>query len=276
VAQIGRTIARALNLNEDLVEAIAMGHDLGHTPFGHVGEETLGELSTLGFVHSAQSLRIVEMLAKNGEGLNLMWEVRQGIRHHSKPRGDFLRPGRAEDLTLEAQVCRVSDAVAYLNHDIGDAVRAGILTVSELPDEVNKGFGESHAERINSLVTDIVQSSWMATGQTGSDDSSTPEITMSKQGRTLMNVLREFMFERVYMPINRNKESELARDIMDLIYRHLLAHPEEIPEVYFLHEEDVELAAIDYLSGMTDHYAIRMAEDIKPGISHNLFSRALP
>jgi len=125
-------------------------------------------------------------------------------------------------------------------------------------------------------VTDIVQSSWMATGQTGSDDSSTPEITMSKQGRTLMNVLREFMFERVYMPINRNKESELARDIMDLIYRHLLAHPEEIPEVYFLHEEDVELAAIDYLSGMTDHYAIRMAEDIKPGISHNLFSRALP
>ncbi|MEC9309441.1 MAG: deoxyguanosinetriphosphate triphosphohydrolase [Chloroflexota bacterium] len=276
VAQIGRTIARALNLNEDLVEAIAMGHDLGHTPFGHVGEETLDELATSGFVHSGQSLRIVERLAKDGEGLNLMWEVRQGILHHSKPRGDFLRPGRAEDLTLEGQICRVSDAVAYLNHDIGDAIRAEILTVADLPNEVKKGLGESHSERINSLVNDIVESSWPASGQSGPEASDDPEISMSEQGRTLLNMLREFMFERVYMPINRNEESQLARIIMELIFRYLLAHSEEIPEVYFLNEENVELAAIDYLSGMTDHYAIRLAEDIKPGISHNILSRALP
>ena len=127
VSQIARTIVRALNLNEDLVEAISLGHDLGHTPFGHVGEEILDQLAPMGFRHNHQSLRVVEVLEKEGLGLNLTWEVRQGIVSHSKPRGDFLNQGLARHLTLEAQVCRLADAVAYLNHDIGDAIRSGVL-----------------------------------------------------------------------------------------------------------------------------------------------------
>ncbi|MBO54035.1 MAG: deoxyguanosinetriphosphate triphosphohydrolase [Dehalococcoidia bacterium] len=274
VTQIGRTIARALNLNEDLIEAIALGHDLGHTPFGHVGEEALDELSDTGFLHSAQSLRIVERLAKNGEGLNLTWEVREGVLNHSKPRGDFLRPDRKEDITLEAQICRASDAIAYLNHDIGDAIRAGILSVDDLPDEVNTRFGKSHASRINSLVCDIVDASWGATGE--ASDQVDAEIIMSADGRRLMNVLREFMFENVYMPINRNAESTLAREIMNLLYGHLVENPEQIPNIYFLNEESVDQAVVDYLSGMTDYYAITLAESIRPGISEGLSSRIIP
>ena len=274
VAQIGRTIARALNLNEDLIEAIALGHDLGHTPFGHVGEEMLEKLSKTGFVHSAQSLRIVEMLAKNGEGLNLTWEVREGVLNHSKPRGDFLRPGREEDITLEAQICRASDAIAYLNHDIGDAIRAGILSVDDLPEEVNTRFGKSHASRINSLVCDIVDASWGATGEdNGQVDA---EIVMSDDGRRLMNLLREFMFDNVYMPINGNAESTLAREIMEMLHGYLTENPDQIPDIYFLHEESVGQAVIDYLSGMTDYYAISLAESIKPGISKGLSFRIVP
>ena len=160
VAQIARTIARALNLNEDLVEAMALGHDLGHTPFGHVGEETLDQLSESGFTHSAQSLRIVELLEKDGEGLNLTWEVRQGILCHSKPRGDFLAAETDEQLTLEGQVLRLADSVAYLNHDIADAFRAGILKAADLPEEVDRVLGDSHSQRINALVSDTVYASW--------------------------------------------------------------------------------------------------------------------
>ena len=143
VTQIARTIARALNLNEDLTEAIAMGHDLGHTPFGHVGEYAMDELHPGGFRHSRQSLRIVEQLEKDGNGLNLMWEVRQGILNHSKPRGDFLGERSVERLSLEGQICRISDAVAYLNHDLADSFRAGILTPDMLPSEVSGGPGRN-------------------------------------------------------------------------------------------------------------------------------------
>ena len=132
MAQIARTITRALNLNEDLAEAIGLGHDLGHTPFGHIGEDELDKLHPKGFRHSRQSLRIVDQLEKDGEGLNLTWEVRQGIVSHSKPRGDFLNSGLTEGLTLEGQVCRISDAVAYLNHDLADAFRAGVLDENDL------------------------------------------------------------------------------------------------------------------------------------------------
>ncbi len=142
VAQIARTISRALNLNEDLTEAIALGHDLGHTPFGHLGEEVLDQLSPQGFRHSQQSLRIVDILEKDGQGLNLTWEVRQGILHHSKPRGDFLADGAMpEGLTLEAQVCRLADALAYLNHDIDDALRAGVIQEEDLPVQVVEHLG---------------------------------------------------------------------------------------------------------------------------------------
>jgi dGTPase len=275
VAQTGRTIARALNLNEDLVEAIALGHDLGHTPFGHIGEETLDQLSQDGFAHSLQSLRIVEQLEQEGQGLNLTWEVRQGIVSHSKPRGDFLAPELVDFLTLEGQICRLADAVAYLNHDIADAIRAGILTVADLPREVSQALGTTHSQRINALVTDIVTASWAASGadEGAPVAGSAPTITMSPEAREVMNLLREFMFQRVYLPLIDSEESKLAQEIVRLLYHHFVDHPEEVPPVYFSHEETPQQAAIDYLAGMTDHYAIRLAERLQPGISRGVFAR---
>ena len=273
VAQIGRTIARALNLNEDLVEAMALGHDLGHTPFGHVGEETLDHLSESGFAHSVQSLRIVERLEKEGQGLNLTWEVRQGIVSHSKPRGDFLSDELTVELTLEAQICRIADTVAYLNHDIADAIRSGILAVSDLPQEANQSLGTSHSQRINTLVTDIVQASWVASGAGGWQGGKAPTITMSPQVREVMNLLREFMFHQVYQAAGRGEEAEVASAVVRLLYQHFLDHPDEIPPVYFCHEETPQQATIDYLAGMTDHYAIRLGERLRPGISRGIFTR---
>ena len=273
VAQIGRTIARALNLNEDLVEAVALGHDLGHTPFGHVGEETLDRLCDGGFAHSQQSLRIVDFLEKEGQGLNLTWEVRQGILHHSKPRGDFLGADQTESLTLEGQICRLSDAVAYLNHDIADAVRAGRLTVAALPAEVNQALGVTHSQRINALVTDVVESSWSASGSEEPLAGDPPAITMSEDIRKVMNQLREFMFQQVYLPLGRSEESTVAQEIVARLYRRFVRHPEEVPWVYFRHEATIQQAAVDYLAGMTDHYAIRLAERLEPGISRGVFAR---
>ena len=273
VAQIGRTIARALNLNEDLVEAMALGHDLGHTPFGHVGEETLDQLSESGFAHSAQSLRLVETLEKDGQGLNLTWAVRQGIVSHSKPEGDFLAADVTDSLTLEAQICRIADAVAYLNHDIADATRAGILTVADLPQEVNQALGTQHSQRINTLITDIVQASWAASGTGGRSGDQPPAITMSPQMRQVMNLLRGFMFQEVYQPASRGQEAGVARDIVRLLFHHFLDAPSQVPSVYFCHGESAERAAIDYLAGMTDHYAIRLAERLQPGISREVFTR---
>jgi dGTPase len=277
VAQVGRTIARALNLNEDLVEAMALGHDLGHTPFGHAGEEALDQLCDDGFAHSAQSLRLVEQLEKDGQGLNLTWEVRQGIAFHSKPQGDFLDPDRVDALTLEAQICRVSDAVAYLNHDIADAVRAGILTVADLPEESRRVLGEAPSQIIDTLVTELVRDSWVASGQgeppPGTGPITRPVISLSPPVRQAMNQLRDFMFQKVYLPISRSEETELAREMVRVLYRRLVTHPDEVPPVYFLHEETPERAAIDYLAGMTDHYAIRLAEQLRPGISRGIFDR---
>ncbi len=284
VAQIGRTIARALNLNEDLTEAMAHGHDLGHTPFGHVGEDTLDQISSAGFTHSAQSLRIVESLEKDGQGLNLTWEVRQGIASHSKARGDFLAAEMVdvsgESLTLEAQILRLADSVAYLNHDIADALRSGILRESDLPQEVNRILGRSHAQRINALVTDAVYASWPASGASQATDGEpeetgtpavTPTISLSPETRDAMMQLREFMFERVYLPLGRSVEAEAAREVVRVLFLYFLSNPEEVPPPYFGPDTTPEQAAIDYLSGMTDHYAIRMAERIKPGVSRNLF-----
>ncbi|HLF03753.1 MAG TPA: deoxyguanosinetriphosphate triphosphohydrolase family protein [Dehalococcoidia bacterium] len=304
VAQIGRTIARALNLNEDLVEAMCLGHDLGHTPFGHVGEETLDHLAPEGFAHARQSLRIVDRLEKDGQGLNLTWEVRQGIVSHSKPQGDFLSPRsthglaagpveavpgilaggktsppgqgnpRGEAISLEAQICRVADAVAYLNHDIADALRAGILQSSDLPDPVNRALGTTHSQRINALVTDIVQASWPASGEAGGPGlGEAPVITMSDPVREAMNLLREFMFQQVYLPLGRSQESATAQEVVTLLYHHLLDGPEQIPTVYFCHGESPQQAAVDYLAGMTDHYAIRLAERLRPGISRGAFAQ---
>ena len=273
VTQIARTIARALNLNEDLVEAMSLGHDLGHTPFGHLGEETLDQLSPAGFTHSAQSLRIVEQLERDGRGLNLTWEVRQGIVAHSKPRGDFLEAEAVESLTLEAQVLRLADVVAYLNHDIADAFRSDLLVESDLPVEVNETLGTSHSQRINTLVGDVVDSSWAVTGEVKSATAAPPRITMSTRVRRAMVLLREFMFQRLYLPLGTGEEAEAARGIVRLLYRHFVAEPEEVPPPYFGPGVSPQQAAVDYLAGMTDHYAIRLAEGLQPGISRGVFAR---
>ena len=272
VSQIGRTVARALNLNEDLVEAMALGHDLGHTPFGHVGEKTLDELADSGFAHSVQSLRIVEKLEKDGLGLNLTWEVRQGIVAHSKPRGDFLAVDLSESLTLEAQICRIADAVAYLNHDIGDALRAGIVKLEDFPEEVSRTLGVRHSERINTLVSDVVQSSWSASGDARKSGSPFPTISMSPQVREAMNVLREFMFQEVYTAVSRTNEAAVARDIVQLLFKYFVSHPQDVPPISMLPYEDPQRRAIDYVAGMTDHYAIRLAERLQPGISRGVFA----
>ena len=272
VTQIARTIALALNLNEDLVEAMALGHDLGHTPFGHLGEQALDELFTRGFTHSSQSLRVVDWLEKQGQGLNLTQEVRQGIVSHSKPRGDFLSKSGLKALTLEAQVCRMADAVAYLNHDISDVIRAGLLFEDDLPSEVRRVLGTQHSQRIDTMVWDVVEFSWASTGESNLIKGVLPIITMGPRVRQAMNMLREYMFERVYLPMGQKEEGRAAREIVGLLYHHLCANPKHIPEVYFNHKARVERAAVDYIAGMTDNFAIQMVESIQPGVSGQVFA----
>ena len=275
VSQIARTITRALNLNEDLSEAIGLGHDLGHTPFGHIGEDELDKLYPKGFRHSRQSLRIVDQLEKDGEGLNLTWEVRQGIVSHSKPRGEFLNSGLTEGLTLEGQICRISDAVAYLNHDLADAVRADILNDDSLPLAVVKVLGTRHSERINTMVSDIVESSWAATGLLGGDSKEPLAISMSPEGAEAVNSLREFMFQRVYVPEDQGEEGQAARRIMRLLYRFYDENQDHIPSEYSLRSRSHDQAVVDYIAGMTDQYALRIAEKIQPGIAEIFHSRLL-
>ncbi|MCI0898918.1 MAG: deoxyguanosinetriphosphate triphosphohydrolase, partial [Chloroflexi bacterium] len=248
VAQVGRTIARALNLNEDLVEAMSYGHDLGHTPFGHLGEETLDQVYSEGFTHSAQSLRIVERLAREGEGLNLTWEVRQGIVSHSKPRGDFLDIELDESLTLEAQVLRLADSVAYLNHDIADAIRAGMLKVEDLPERANRVLGTTHSQRINSLVTGIVQASWPASGLADEPPDEKPVIGMDPEAREAMVELREYMFRNLYLPLGKTRQSEVGRDVVKLLYHYFVDNAEEIPPPYFSPGVEPDRAAVDYVA----------------------------
>jgi len=266
VAQIGRTIARALNLNEDLVEAISLGHDLGHTPFGHVGEEELDHLYPEGFQHAAQSVRVVEHLEKNGDGLNLTQEVREGIGAHSKPREDLMGALKEDTVSLEAQICRISDAVAYLNHDIGDAIRAGVLSEDDLPAESKRVLGTRHSQRIDTLVSDIVEFSWSVSGESHSD-AIDATIGMSPRIQRAANALREFMFQNVYIPAGEGKLGQQARAIIRLLYQRFLQHPEEIPHEYHIREEPASRMAVDYISGMTDYFALRMAEEMQPGIA---------
>ena len=251
VAQVGRTIARALNLNEDLVEAMSYGHDLGHTPFGHLGEETLDQVYSEGFTHSAQSLRIVEKLSREGQGLNLTWEVRQGIISHSKPRGDFLDVKLDESLTLEAQILRLADSVAYLNHDIADAIRAGMLKVEDLPEKANRTLGTTHSQRLDSLVTGIVQESWPASGLANEAIDGKPVIGMDPEAREAMMELRDYMFRNVYLPLGNTNQSEVGRDVVKLLYHYFLENAEEIPPPYFSPGADPDRAAVDYVAGLS-------------------------
>lgn len=239
VARIARTITRALRLNEDLAEAIAFGHDLGHTPFGHAGEVALSEVMGTPFHHNEQSLRVVDILEKDGAGLNLTYEVRMGILGHT-------RSSRLPE-TLEGQIVRISDQIAYINHDIDDAMRAGILTNQDIPREIAEVLGESHRDRINTLVTNMVFHT-LSCGELGMD----PEISQA------MEALRGFMFERVYKnPVAKGEESK-ARRILQELYEYYIKHPEKLPadfqpQVTF---EGMGRTVCDYIAGMTDKYAI--------------------
>lgn len=256
VSQIARSIARALNLNEDLVEAISLGHDLGHTPFGHAGEEVLNELYSRGFSHNEQSLRVIEFLERDGRGLNLTWEVREGILKHSKSKEDIL--GRMWDLpsTLEAQICKLADSVAYINHDIGDALRAGLIVEDDLPRSAVAILGESPSARINTMVCDIIDESWSATGL---GEASNPVITMSPEIIEAANTLRQFLFQRVYDVQTAREETERARQVIRFLYQYFVSNPDRLPLEY-AGSDDVERGVVDYIAGMTDNYALRLAE----------------
>ena len=238
VSRIASTITRALGLNEDLAEAIAMGHDLGHTPFGHAGEVALSKCLGRPFCHNEQSLRVVDVLEKDGQGLNLSYEVRNGILCHT---------GDPWPETLEGQIVRRSDQIAYVNHDIDDAIRAGILTNDDIPREITDILGHDHSTRINTLVTDIIRISREAGA-----------ICLSPDVEKALKDLRSFMFERVYRnPIAKGEESK-AKDMLCRMFDYYIAHPEAIPEDFHpqLSFEGIERTVCDYIAGMTDNYAV--------------------
>ena len=260
VSQIGRTISRALNLNEDLTEAIALGHDLGHTPFGHMGEMTLNELLPGGFRHYQQSLRVVDFIENEGKGLNLTWEVRDGILNHSKSDLDILEEGWNNVSTAEGEVVKMADLVAYINHDTEDAIRAGVIMASDLPASTAKVLGKTNSQRINTLVTDIVANSAAAMQQA---EGGQPLIIMSNTVREAASELRKFLFEHVYHPSLKTVEVAKARDIILCVYSYFMQHPDEMPAEFNLRSDTVERRVADYIAGMTDSYATLMAERLK-------------
>ncbi len=239
VTQVARTLARALHLNEDLTEAIALGHDLGHTPFGHIGERTLNELMPDGFAHNLQSVRVAQVLERDGEGLNLTEEVLDGIANHS---GDLV------PATPEGECVRRADRIAYLNHDLDDALRGGVLRPHDIPMDLLRILGETHGQRIATMVQDLVDHSRGG-----------PHLEMSETVETAMHELRLFMFERVYREGWRAEQEEKCDHVLRNMFRYYLDHPMEMPEEYLFiaYREGTDRAVCDFLSGMTDRYAIR-------------------
>lgn len=246
VSQIARTIAKALRMNEDLTEAIALGHDLGHTPFGHAGESALNNICKDGFAHFEQSIRVVEILEKKGQGLNLTKEVRDGIVNHRTS---------GNPSTMEGRIVRLSDKIAYINHDIDDAIRGKILSESDLPVEFTNILGHSKKERLNTMIYDIVNNSL--------DES---DIIMSVRIESAMKGLREFMFKNVYSnPVAKGEEIK-AKRMLTQLYNYYLYHIEEMPEEYIwlinVRKERPERVVCDYIAGMTDQYSVRKFEEL--------------
>lgn len=241
VAQIGRTMARALRLNEDLTEAIALGHDLGHTPFGHVGESALNDICGH-FHHNEQSVRIAEVLEKHGQGLNLTQAVRDGMLNHN---------GDRQAKTLEGRLVKYADRIAYLCHDFDDAEAAGLLTAEDLPEHVRRRFGTTHSEMITSMVTDLIES-------VPADH----QIHMSEEGDATLLEFRQFMFERVYLSPELTPDRNRGYQVVQMLYRYYMKHPEEIPEEQKKLAKDQNQAVIDLISGLTDNHAIALFQDI--------------
>jgi len=253
VTQIARTIGRALGLNEDLIEAIGMGHDLGHTPFGHVGERALASLVP-GFRHNEQSLRIIDVLERDGRGLNLTDHVRDGILKHSKSRASLFGNMSGEPATYEGAVLKIADGVAYLNHDLDDAVRANIIAGTDVPERVTGVLGDRHSVRIDTMVTDIVLSSNVVSGK--------GLVGMSAEVEEASQGLRAFLFERVYDPINQLPEALRAHDVVTALYHHFMEHPELLPGAGSpgATEDGVERRVVDVVASMTDRYALELSE----------------
>lgn len=244
VNRIARTIARALSLNEDLTEAIALGHDLGHTPFGHAGERVLDKLMPGGFAHYQQSVRVVDRLEKNGEGLNLTWEVRNGILCHTKGQSAA---------TLEGQIVRLADQIAYINHDIEDALRGGVIFPMDLPLTTCRVLGFTHRERIDTLVRDTVESSL-----------DQDHICQSPEVGEAMQELRSFMFENVYTNPTVKGEEGKAQDMLERLFHYYRHHPDDLPDDFqtILAEEGADRAVCDYIAGMTDPYATAKFQEL--------------
>jgi len=243
VSQVARTAARALRLNEDLTEAIALGHDLGHTPFGHAGEETLAALFPGGFRHNEQSLRVVDHL-EGDEGLNLTWEVRDGILHHTGP---------GTPSTLEGQLVKICDRMAYINHDIDDALRGGIIAREQLPAEETAYLGASGSERLNTMIRDLIENSWGCS-----------RIAISEDLSVVMQGLRDFLYQNVYIGSAAKQEEQKAKFIINMLYNYWTENPRELPPE--IQEQSskygTERSVCDYIAGMTDQYIIKVFEEI--------------
>lgn len=250
VSQIARTITKALRLNSDLAEAIALGHDLGHTPFGHAGEEVLNELHPGGFAHNEQSLRVIQVLENEGMGLNLTWEVRDGILHHSQE-WEELSARKEEASTLEGRIVKIADGIAFINHDIDDALRAGILKESHLPGECLKILGNTHSRRINTMVKDVIDSSWEK-----------PEINRNKEIVQATETLRQFLYENLYTKEEVAGELSKAKKILKELFNYFKQNPELVLREMKRRKENLERTICDFIAGMTDRYALNLYEKI--------------
>ncbi len=255
VSQIARAVSKALGLNEELAEAISLGHDLGHTPFGHAGEAALNEIVDGGFSHVEQSLRVVEVLEKEGKGLNLTWEVLDGIRWHSKGLGEIVPPPGERAATVEAQVVRLADIVAYLNHDIDDALRAGVIGASDLPGDVITGVGRTHSERIGTMVRDIIES----TVKTGVE-----HAAMSDELNRHCRELRDFLYRKVYFNPETHREFLKASRLLKELYEFYLASPEAMggDAIGLPGEGERARLVCDFIAGMTDRFATMTYEKL--------------
>jgi dGTPase len=256
VSQIARTISKGLRLNEDLTEAIALGHDLGHTPFGHAGEEVLDQISPRGFSHTDQSLRVVDLLEREGKGLNLTYEVRNGIVKHSKGKGDIIpRDPSEKAVTVEGQVVRVADIIAYVNHDLDDAIRAGVIDAQDIPETCSQILGRTHGERIDAMVKDVMHTTY-------SSQENGPSLSMSPRVLKAMMRLRDFLYDRVYDSEVVHGDFVKASKILVELYvkftknADLLLKEMDRDELY----DTVDACACDYLAGMTDRYAFDLYE----------------
>lgn len=234
VSQIARTISRALRLNEDLTEAIALGHDLGHTPFGHSGERALDSLCPMGFLHNEQSLRVVDVLENNGRGMNLTFEVRDGIANHT---------GDTSPKTLEGQVVRLADKIAYINHDIDDSIRAGVISADDIPLEFVRHYGDRRADRIDAMIRSVVKNSF-----------DKDRVRMADEDYEMLMKLRQFMFENVYFAPAVKAEEKKIKHMIPELYEFLIKNPDKLPKEYC--DENPHQNVCDYIASMTDSYCI--------------------